>query len=345
MKTSSRLDDVFRRAFPVPFDDESRFIFFSDVHRGDDSLSDEFGRNRAIYDHALDYYYNKGCTYVELGDGDELLEHPKFEHIHSAHVSTFALLKRFYDDGRFIMIFGNHDMQLSDPAYVKKNLYFVYDEYSESYEPLFPGIEIHEALVFKHRVTGQEIFAVHGHQGDLLNDQLWRVSFFTIRYFWRFMHVIGVKYAASPARNRYKRHKVERNYSRWNLRHNITIICGHTHRPKFPKPDEPSYFNTGCCMHPRGITCLELIDGQITLAGWRMHSRADGILYVKRTILQGPEPISNFQGKRGQEHFTRWPNAKRTEKKQRNSKKIQKLDQILETLEDSEEQEDHHDAE
>ena len=28
----------------------------------------------AIYDHAIDFYYQNGCTYVEVGDGDELLE-------------------------------------------------------------------------------------------------------------------------------------------------------------------------------------------------------------------------------------------------------------------------------
>lgn len=336
MKTRSILDEVFQQAFPVPFDDNSRFVFFSDVHRGDDSLSDEFGRNRAIYDHALEYYLNKGCTYVEVGDGDELLEHPKFEVIRSAHVSTFQLLKRFYDDGRLLMLYGNHNMQLRDPKYVEKNLYYVYDDYSESYDELFPGLTVHEALVMTHRQTGQEIFVVHGHQGDLLNDQLWRVSFFMIRYFWRFMHLVGVKYAASPAKSRTKRHKVEKNYSRWNTQHHIAILCGHTHRPKFPKPDEPSYFNTGCCMHPRGLTCLELIDGRIALVSWRMHSKMDGTLYVKRTVLQGPEPIGNFSGPRGDGNYPRWSSFTGQEKRMKQNKKMKQLDQILDDFYDQE---------
>ena len=45
MNTRSRLDAVLTRAFPVPFDDNSKFVFIGDVHRGDNSLSDEFGRN------------------------------------------------------------------------------------------------------------------------------------------------------------------------------------------------------------------------------------------------------------------------------------------------------------
>ena len=72
MKTKTKLDAVFEEAFPVPFDEKSKFVFFSDIHRGDDSLSDEFGRNRHIYSHALDYYYQNDYTYIKVGDGDEL---------------------------------------------------------------------------------------------------------------------------------------------------------------------------------------------------------------------------------------------------------------------------------
>ena len=295
MRTRARLDEVLKKAFEIPFDDGSKFVFFGDVHRGDDSLSDEFGRNRHIYYHALNYYYQNDFTYVEVGDGDELWEHPNYEHIRSAHVSVFEMLKNFYKANRLIMLFGNHNMQLHDPHYVRANLYHIYDEYLDVKEDLFPGMIVHEALVLKHLYTKQEIFVVHGHQGDLINDQLWRVSYFLIRFVWRFLHVLGVKYAASPAKNRNKRHKIEKNYNKWNEQRDIMIICGHTHRPKFPAPGETSYFNTGCCIHPRGITCLELMYGKIMLVTWNMHSKKDGTVYIKRTLIRGPEPISNFR--------------------------------------------------
>jgi len=297
MRTRSRLDSVFDEAFPIPFDDASKFVFFSDVHRADDSLSDEFGRNKHIYNHALNYYYQNDFTYVEVGDGDELWEQPHFEHIRSAHVTTFDLLKQFHDDSRFFMLFGNHNIQLKNPSYVEKHLYYVYDEYSGEYIALFPDLKVHEALILTHRQTGQEIFVVHGHQGDLLNDQLAAISYVMIRFFWRFMHLIGVKYAASPAKSRRKRHKVEKHYTKWNENHDIIIVCGHTHRPKFPSKGEPSYFNTGCCMHPRGINCLELIYGKLVLVNWSVNSKRDGSMYIKRTAVKGPEPIKNFMKK------------------------------------------------
>lgn len=295
MQTRKRLDEVFDKAFPIPIDDTSKFVFFGDVHRGDDSLSDEFGRNRHIYYHALNYYYQNDFTYVEVGDGDELWEHSNFEHIRSAHISVFDMLKNFHKAGRMYMLYGNHNMHLKDPKYVKENLHYVYDEYLDLKEDLFPDINIYEALILTHRDTCQEIFVVHGHQGDLINDQLWRVSYILIRYIWKFLHIVGVKYAASPAKNRTKRHKIERNYNKWNEQRDIMIICGHTHRPRFPLKGEPAYFNTGCCIHPRGVTCLEMMYGKIMLVSWNMHSRRDGSVYIKRTLLNGPEPIKSFQ--------------------------------------------------
>ena len=295
MRTNARLDETYRSAFPVPFDDSSKFVFFADVHRADDSLSDEFGRNRHIYYHALQYYYQNDFTYVEVGDGDELWEQPKFDLIRNAHIEVFDMLKEFYDDNRLYILFGNHNMPLKNPDFVKKNLYRVYDEYSGVDVDLFPGITIHEALLLTHRETGQNIFVVHGHQGDLINDQLSPISHFLIRFFWHYLHIVGVKYAASPAKSRRKRHRIEKRYSKWNKERDTIILCGHTHRPKFPDPGEGSYFNCGCCMHPRGITCMELIYGKMVLVSWKVSTKKGGSMYIKRTALKGPEPIKNYR--------------------------------------------------
>jgi UDP-2,3-diacylglucosamine pyrophosphatase LpxH len=281
-------------AFPVPFDDRSKFVFFSDVHRGDDSLSDEFARNRHIYYHALSHYYRDDFTYVEVGDGDELWENRLFRRIYNSHSLIFELLKKFHAANRLYMLYGNHNMQLKNRAYVEENLRVVYDDYLETEEDLFPKLYVHEAMVLKHRDTAQEIFVVHGHQGDLLNDQLWRLSCVLVRYFWRFLHFAGIHYMSSPARNREKRHRLEKHFRKWNLANGISIICGHTHRPKFPSPGEPAYFNCGCCIQPRGIHCLEIVYGKICLVSWRMHSKRDGSLYIKRNVVKGPEAIINF---------------------------------------------------
>lgn len=156
MNTKRRLDQVFEKAFPIPFDNSSKFVFFSDMHRGDDSLADEFGRNRHIYDHALMYYYDSDFTYVEVGDGDELIEQANFKRIYSSHPWTFELLKQFFDDNRMVMLFGNHNFQLANPNFVQRNYYHTYDDYTDSFEPLFPGIHVHESVLLTHRETDQK---------------------------------------------------------------------------------------------------------------------------------------------------------------------------------------------
>lgn len=294
MNTDKRLTNAYNNARIEYFDKKSKFIFFSDVHRGDDSVSDEFTRNQNIFLHALNYYYNKGYVYIEVGDGDELWEYSKFKHIRLAHTDIFIALKKFYDNERMIMIYGNHNIFLKSEDYVKENLYYFYDEYKQERVPLFIGLVPQEAVVLKDKDTGQEILVVHGHQGDFMNDQAWRLSMILLRYFWRFMHIVGFENPASPARNLFKRHKVEKAYNKWIEKHKIMLICGHTHRPKFPKADDLPYFNTGCCIRTRGIAGIEIVDGNILMVDWRIAADEDGNLKMLRTVVRGPEPIDHY---------------------------------------------------
>jgi len=72
------------------------------------------------------------------------------------------------------------------------------------------------------------------------------------------------------------------------------LIAGHTHRPIFPKVGQSLYFNDGSCIHPNGITCLEIVNGTITLVKWEFKLNNDELISVKRKVLEGKEPIINF---------------------------------------------------
>ena len=295
MFTDKRLSRAYENARIQYFDENSKYIFFSDTHRGDDSVSDEFARNQHILLHALDYYYNHGYTYVEVGDGDELWEYSEFKLIRLSHNDIFMTLKKFYMDNRMLILYGNHNIFLKNQDFVKRNYYFYNDEYSRETKSLFKGILPCEALRLKNRATHQEIFVVHGHQGDFMNDQLWKLSMLTVRYFWRYFHVVGFHNPASPARNQYTRHKVEKAYKKWIRKHRTMLICGHTHRPRFPKKHELPYFNTGCCIHSKGITGIEIADNEIMMVEWRVRADHEGILHIERYVLRGPEPIEKYR--------------------------------------------------
>ena len=85
-----KLDRAYNNAKVIGFDDDSKFILFSDCHRGDNSFADDFANNRNIYYHALKHYYVQGFDYAELGDGDELWENNSFESILYAHKNVYG---------------------------------------------------------------------------------------------------------------------------------------------------------------------------------------------------------------------------------------------------------------
>lgn len=294
MRTVQLLTKAYKNAKVEYFDEKSKYVFFSDCHRGDGSLSDEFTKNENTYIFALEYYYQNGFTYVEVGDGDELWEHSEFKHIKNAHSDVFSLLARFFHKDRLILIYGNHNAALKNSKYVEKNYYINYNEYTEEFNEFLKGIKPEEALVLKNKKTGQEILTVHGHQGDFLNDQIWRFTRLSIKYFWRFLHAFGIKNPASPVKNIHKRHKIEKNYSKWIRKNKKMLICGHTHRFKYPKMKDLPYFNTGSCIYPTIITAIEITGGNIQLVRWEVRADQEGLLKVRRDVMMGPDPIDKF---------------------------------------------------
>lgn len=295
MNTIKRLDACYKEAKIIDFDDESKYIFFSDIHRGDNSMSDEFAHNQHLYYHALAHYLKEQYTYIELGDGDELWEHPKFKVIMGAHSDVYLMLREFFQRNRLLMIVGNHNIVIKNPLWLKKNFFRFQDDFLDRRSELFPDIETYESILLRYKPTNQELLLVHGHQGDLFNDRLWMVSMLSLRYFWRFLHILGFRNPSSPAKNRVKRHKIEMAFSKWIRLRKVAIICGHTHRPKLAKNYEVPYFNTGCCIHPRGINGIEITNGMIMLIDWRVRPDADGTLRITKKVIRGPIPISEYR--------------------------------------------------
>jgi len=89
------LNKTFNKAHLVGINKESKIIFFSDLHKGDNSYADDFKHNMKIYEYALHDYFKKEFTYIEIGDGIELWENKSFAPIYQAHKSSFNLLKLF----------------------------------------------------------------------------------------------------------------------------------------------------------------------------------------------------------------------------------------------------------
>jgi len=296
MSSNSRLSSAYNNAKKITFDDSSKFILFSDCHRGDNSFADDFSKNRNIYHHALNHYYNNGFSYFELGDGDELWENLNFESILFAHKNVFELLKKYHDSNRLHMIWGNHDMVYRDPNYTKEHLSTYFDPKENKEKPLFDNITYHEAIRLIHKNTQQEIFLTHGHQADWWNYTFWRWGRFLVRILWKPLQIWGIADPTSPAKNYKELIKVEKRIKKWILQNNeIITIIGHTHRPRFSEPGDIPFFNDGSCVHPRSITGIEIENGTISLIKWLIATKGDGTLQIIKILLEGPQKLIDYK--------------------------------------------------
>jgi UDP-2,3-diacylglucosamine pyrophosphatase LpxH len=266
----------------------------SDCHRGNGSWGDNFSNNQNLYFAALYYYYENGYTYIEIGDGDELWENRSMKDIIAAHSDAFWLMSLLYKNCRLYMMYGNHDIIKKDARYTQTRCHAFYCDSMNAEIELFPGIEITEGLILKYRNTKNQIFLTHGHQADFLNDSLWKLSRFLVRYLWRPLELIGIKDPTSAAKNNERKNAVERKLMEWAQKHNQFMICGHTHRPVFPKAGEILYFNDGSCVHPRCITGIEIRNGTIALVKWAVMTKPDRTLFVGREVLEGPVALMDY---------------------------------------------------
>lgn len=269
-----RLDKSFQNAPVLALTPFSRIVLMSDCHRGTGNANDNFLKNQHLYFAALQHYYTKGFTYIELGDGDELWENRSLAAIQEIHSNVFWLLSLFEKEHRLYQLYGNHD-------YVLK--------YAMDFpmQPHYAGVILKICGFDKPPLRCLELYLTHGHQADMLNSTLWRLSRFLVRYLWKPLEQFGVLDPTSAAKNYRHRSRSEKRLSRWAVKNNCYLITGHTHRPTLGNR-QTRYFNTGSCVHPRRITCLEIENGTISLVKWSMETRADNTLYVARSVLAGP---------------------------------------------------------
>ena len=301
MSVSSRLDHAFQNAPVLPLSNHSRYVLMSDCHRGMGNSSDNFLKNQHLYFAALEHYYRQGFTYIELGDGDELWENRNMKNIIDVHNNVFWLFKQFHQENRLYLIYGNHDIVKRKKGYPAKSCGTYFCTQSQQMQPLFPSLSFYEGIILttdllpgsRSRASGRE---TRGHQASLLNSTLWPLSRFLVRYIWRPLENLGILDPTSAAKNYHVKNNCEMRLNQWAEENHRILITGHTHRPILP--DEPArYYNTGSCVHPRCITCIEIERGHMTLVKWSMNARPDSILYVAREVISGPVPLLYPQAK------------------------------------------------
>ena len=216
------------------------------------------------------------------------------EQIFYNHSDVFCMLSRFYREERLCLLYGNHDIVKRRSRTAKECFSTWFCTESQCQQPLFPQIRFYQGIILREENGGRELYLTHGHQADPLNSLFWPAARFLVRYLWGPLERLGFLDPTSAAKNNVKKHKTEQRLTDWARKNSHILITGHTHRPMLGSPDSP-YFNTGSCVHPRCITCLELEKGRITLVKWSMLTRPDMSLYVGRQVLGDPVELKSLQ--------------------------------------------------
>lgn len=152
-----QIDKAIKKAAVIDGSAYPGIAFFSDCHRGSGTWNDSFLYNKILYQAALDYYWQIGFAYVEVGDGDELWENRCFGQIYEIHKDVFETLSRFQAADRLFMILGNHDK-----AKEKKTFCTSDRRFAPSY---------YQSLIIKLPKEARDLCLIHGHQADILNDR------------------------------------------------------------------------------------------------------------------------------------------------------------------------------
>jgi len=295
-----------KKGLIIPFDTSiQKFIIFSDEHKGAKNHADDFAVCEKNYVAALDYYFNEGYFFINLGDGEELWENNIFA-VKKHNQLSFEKEKLFLQQKRFIKIFGNHDLYWANDPTAFIQLQSIYGE-------KFP---IYEGCILTTAINDRnfQIYLTHGHQGDLQSDGNWFSKFFVSNIWGPIQSLLDIN-PNTPANNDHLKSLHNSIMYDWSsAEKNTLLITGHTHQPVFmslthleilyqkfnnaksnnndslvksieeeikkaqPKnetaPDLskviPSYFNSGCCCFDDGdITGIEIADGCIRLIRWK----------------------------------------------------------------------------
>ena len=257
--------------------EKSKFIIFSDQHKGNKTWSDDFKLSIPTYIEALNYYNSKGYQYINLGDCEELWKFKADDILHK-NMPSLAAEGQFQPD-RYHRTFGNHDLMWKNALDVQLKL-----------NKYFPApLTIREGIILRIKVGERtlEVFLTHGHQGDMMSDNN-AVSTWIVAHIWMPIQRYLRLNINAPSKNYSLRNKHNLMMHEWSSsRPHLVLITGHTHRPVFasgryydhPNNDMregnqldkecPAYFNTGCCCFADGdITGIEISEGNICLIKW-----------------------------------------------------------------------------
>ena len=311
------------RATPVnALKPRAKLVIFSDLHMGAGGRTDDFRPNAELFLTALRRHYLEGGYHLILNGDVEELQRFRLSDIMSRWSAVYELFDEFRKDDRMHRLVGNHDLDLmtriDHPFSILEALRFSYHDNSififhghqtamrfERYHKLYAlGLRYlanplkiknytvaHDSLKrfrTEERVyefaSSHKVLSVIGHTHRPLFESMSKID--------------SIKFEIERLCRRYP------GVSKKKQRQIEQQIGGY--RSELEQIDEedptasisslynanlvvPCMFNSGTVIGKRGITCLEISDGSITLAHWFDHTRSSKYLrYTNYETMQLP---------------------------------------------------------
>ncbi|MFW5685192.1 MAG: metallophosphoesterase [Spirochaetota bacterium] len=296
------LSELYRSTPPAPLDSSQKIVIFSDLHLGDGKRTDDFRVNAELFATVLDsYYYEGGYRLILNGDVEEL-QRFRLEDIMRRWGDVYALFDRFKAEDRFHRLVGNHDLDLLDrtdhPFEVEEALRYSYHGNSififhghqttvrfEKFNKLV-GFGLrwvanplkiknysvsHDSLKrfrTEERVydfaSAHKVLSIIGHTHRPLFESMSKVDSLKFE-----IERLCRKYPkASPK----KQAKIERTIDGYrseleqiDIEEDPTAEVASLYNANLVIP---CMFNSGTVVGKRGMTCLEIGDGRISLVHW-----------------------------------------------------------------------------
>lgn len=312
-----------KRGLHLNFNENDKYIIFSDQHKGARNYADDFGYAANNYLTALSYYNKAQYTFISLGDSEELWENT-LDAVKKHNQETFILESEFLKRNAFVKIFGNHDLYWDNDPLAGYQLEKIYGQ----------KLKVYEGIILQTNLNNKplEVFLTHGHQGDLASDGNWFSKWFVSRVWAPLQAYLRIN-PNTPAFNNQLKSAHNQFMYEWAANQKAVLVTGHTHQPVFNSlthleriyikldvarkandkveeeklleqmrkeqimgatippfsPYKPNYFNTGCCCFSDGdITGLEITQNKIKLIKWEYQSNKQSL----RIILEETDLIN-----------------------------------------------------
>ena len=304
-----------------------KFVIFSDLHLGNGTRRDDFKKNAALFTNVLrQYYHQKGFTLILNGDVEELQKFSQTK-IHRIWRGVYELFGEFERTGRLHKIVGNHDHALKllqdIPCHAPliDALHFGYKSHSififhghqasnliEKYNTIAGHILrfVIKPLGLKNATTAynskrkyrvekqvykfgvsQKIICIIGHTHRPLFDSLSKeemLKFKIERLILSYPDAEDKKAIAREIRTLKKalQKLVAEEPKDRNSLYDAVIV-------------NPVLFNSGCVIGKRGMTAIEIADGEIRLVYWFNKKRKQKHISI---FEEGPFPLADSNYRR-----------------------------------------------